>query len=663
MRRLTKEQLLRFDGRPLFPERIASTVGFKLSELEAQLYKEVTEYVSKEFDRAACLETGRKGTGGFALTTLQRRLASSPEAIYQSLKRRHERLEARLQEMRLLGRVSAGSDLPALTDDDLDDLEDAPENEVEQLEEQVVDKATAARTIAELEAEILILRRLEALALKVRYSGTDRKWEELSALLQGNAEMFDSGGHRRKLVIFTEHRDTLNYLAERLRNLIGSDNAVVIIHGGIGREERTKVQELFKQDKDVLVLLATDAAGEGINLQRAHLMVNYDLPWNPNRLEQRFGRIHRIGQTEVCHLWNLVAEETREGDVYKLLLVKLEQEREALGGGVFDILGKLFREERLRDLLIEAIRYGDRPDVRSRLEKRVDNITDRDTCRQLLDEHALSRDSMDASEVQRIREDMERAAARRLHPPFIQAYFLEAFRRLGGTIYEREPACFEVTHTPALVRQRDRLIGTGAPVAHRYERITFEKSHQNLPGKPPATFIFPGHPLLDATTDLMLEQNRDLLKRGAILVDSLDESETPRVLFYLQHVIQDGHEDRSGNRRVISNCLQFVELNATGGVRDGGPAPFLDYHPATSTERAELESVVKSQNWLREDLESRALLYAVEHLVPPHLNGIRSRKEQYVKQARKAVYERLTKEIVHWDNQSIRLQEQEMAFL
>ena len=180
---------------------------------------------------------------------------------------------------------------------------------MERVEEELVDQATAARTVAELRVEIGMLQRLEALALEVRRSGTDRKWEELSRLLQNQTEMFDSSGSRRKLVIFTEHRDTLKYLADRIRTLLGRPEAVVIIHGGLGREERTKAQESFTQDKEVQVLVATDAAGEGINLQRAHLMINYDLPWNPNRLEQRFGRIHRIGQTEVCHLWNLVAQE------------------------------------------------------------------------------------------------------------------------------------------------------------------------------------------------------------------------------------------------------------------------------------------------------------------------------------------------------------------
>src|SRR6266481_5173107 len=300
MRRMVKEKLLKFDATPLFPERLAYTVPYKLSDAEAQLYKAVTDYVRDEFNRAEALENDKRaGTVGFALTILQRRLASSPEAIYQSLRRRRERLEKRLREEQLLKRgaeahVELAHNLPALTTDDLEDLDDAPDAEVEDLEEQVVDQASAARTIRELEAEIAILARLEALAQRVRLSGTDRKWEELAALLQDNAEMFESSGARRKLVIFTEHRDTLNYLTERIRTLLGRPEAVVNIHGGIGREERRNAQEQFLNDPEALVLVATDAAGEGINLQRAHLMVNYDLPWNPNRLEQRFGRIHRI---------------------------------------------------------------------------------------------------------------------------------------------------------------------------------------------------------------------------------------------------------------------------------------------------------------------------------------------------------------------------------
>lgn len=245
MRRLVKEDLLKFDGKPLFPERKAFTVGYNLSDLESVLYKRVTEYVREEFNRADALENdGRKGTIGFALTILQRRLASSPEAIYQSLRRRRERLQKRLREEELLKRGhSAGIEFSQVLDpEDLDDdLDDIPGEERETTEEEVVDQATAARTITELQAEIALLEELEQLALRVRRSGTDKKWEELSKLLQNEAELFDVQGHRRKLVIFTEHRDTLNYLAEWIRTLLGRPEAVAIIWDH--RAEELKLQE------------------------------------------------------------------------------------------------------------------------------------------------------------------------------------------------------------------------------------------------------------------------------------------------------------------------------------------------------------------------------------------------------------------------------------
>jgi 5S rRNA maturation endonuclease (ribonuclease M5) len=667
MRRLVKEQLLKFDGKPLFPDRLAYTVSYKLSDQEVALYKGVTDYVREEFNRADALENdGRKGTVGFALTILQRRLASSPEAIYRSLLRRRERLERRLREESLLRRGAALSDeafksVPTLTDEDLDDLDDSPESELESTEETVVDQATAAKTIAELQAEIAILHQLEAVALKVRRSGADRKWEELSSLLQNQAEMFDTQGHRRKMVIFTEHRDTLNYLAERLRSLLGKPEAVVTIHGGMGREERARAQEGFRQDKDVLILVATDAAGEGINLQRAHLMVNYDLPWNPNRIEQRFGRIHRIGQTEVCHLWNLLAEETREGDVYKHLLEKIEEQRKALGGGVFDILGQIFREQRLRDLLIEAIRFGDRPDVRARLYQTVDNLTDRTRCQELLEQRALAKDSMDVSEVRRIREDMERAEARRLQPFFIESFFLEAFRSLGGSIREREPRRYEITYVPALIRHRDRLIGTGDPVLAKYERITFEKKLRTALGQPPAEFVSPGHPLLGSAIDLILERNRDLLKRGAVLIDSDDEGESIRALFYLEHSIQDARLDRSGNRRVISKQLQFVEIDPDGSTSSAGYAPYLDYRPSTPDDSVVLAPLLEREAWLKTDLESRVISHAIGTLVPQHLSEVRRRREELILLTMAAVKDRLTKEIAYWDHRANQLKDQELA--
>lgn len=663
IRRLVKEDLLKFNGKPLFPERRAHTVQYQLSELESVLYQQVTDYVREEFNRAeALINDGRKGTVGFALTILQRRLASSPEAIYQSLKRRRERLQRRLQEEEVRKRgMSAELDFGTTInpEDWDDDFEDYSSQERENTEEEVVDQASAAQTIVELQAEIDQLSELENLALRVKQSGKDRKWEELSKLLQDRAEMFDAGGYRRKLVIFTEHRDTLNYLTQRIGTLLGRPEATVTIHGGMGREERKKAEEAFKQDVNVDVLIATDAAGEGINLQRAHLMVNYDLPWNPNRLEQRFGRIHRIGQTEVCHLWNLVAEETREGDVYLKLLQKLEVEQTALGGKIFDVLGKAIAGKELRELLIEAIRYGDRADVKAKLNQAVTERVERERLQALLEERALARDSMDATKIQKIRESMERAEARKVQPYFIASFFLEAFQRLGGTIRQRESRRYEITHVPAVIRNRDQIIGMGSAIMRRYERICFQKELISVSGKPLAEFVCPGHPLLNATIDLILERHRDLLRQGAILIDENDFSETVRALVYLEHSIQDARPANDGGRRVVSRRMQYVEIDSEGKAQNAGYAPYLDYRPLTEEEQPLVESLVEGLA-LRDEIEKQASSYAISNLVPQHLKEVRDRKEELIEKTRRAVQDRLTKEINYWDQRAadLRLQEQ-----
>ncbi len=667
MRRMVKENLYRFDGTRLFPERCAYTVTYKLSDLEADLYARVTQYVREEFNRAEALEDGkRKGTVGFALTILQRRLASSPEAIYQSLRRRRERLEKRLREEELcqrgqVARLAMGSEFPMVSEEELEDLEDAPSGELEDLEEAIVDQATAARTIEELKAEIATLSQLEKLAQRVRLSGRDKKWEELSQLLQENPHMFDPKGLRRKLIVFTEHRDTLNYLDRRIRSLLGRPEAVVVIHGGMGREERKKAEAAFLHDPHVQILVATDAAGEGVNLQRAHLMVNYDLPWNPNRIEQRFGRIHRIGQTEVCHLWNLVAEETREGDVYLTLLRKLEVEREALGGAVFDVLGKAVSGKALRELLIEAIRYGERPEVRALLTQKVESALDRKHLQELLEERSLARDVMDTSRVMEIRREMERAQARRLQPHFIETFFLEAFRSLGGTIVEREPSRYEIRHVPSLIRRRDRQIGRGESVLPRYERICFEKEKVHVPGKPLAAFVCPGHPLMDAVIDLILERDRHLLKKGAFFVDEDDPGEQIRALFYLEHAIKSGRKDVTGVQRIVSQRLQFVEADASGRFQRAGTAPYLDLRPLDEEERHLLEGHMETQRWLERDLESEAVSYAIRTLVPEHFREVQTRTEQRIQKTAAAVKERLTKEITYWDHRAEELRLQEAA--
>lgn len=667
MRRLVKEDLLRFNGSKLFPERKSYTAQYELSADEAHLYSEVTEYVRTEMNRAERFgdkEAARKVNVGFALMTLQRRLASSPEAIFRSIQRRHERLEARLRDEKLVLRgKEAGGSLstdggPQLDEEDIDELYDeAPQDEREEVEQKVVDHATAARTIEELQAEIVTLKDLEQLAKRVHSSGEDTKWQELSRILD-DPLMVDERGHRRKLVVFTEFKDTLMYLARRIRTRLGRPEAVVEIHGAVTRQDRRRVVEAFMNDPAVLVLVANDAAGEGVNLQRAHLMVNYDLPWNPNRLEQRFGRIHRIGQREVCHLWNLVAKETREGDVYIRLLTKLEAERDALGGKVFDVLGQLFDAKPLRELLMEAIRYGSDPARKAELLRQTDGAVDRQHILAVMERRALVRNEMDLSKVMAIREDMERAYARRLQPHFVQSFFAEAFKRLGGTMHRREEGRFEITHVPVKIRERDRLVGTGAPVQTRYERVTFDKKY--VDEQPRAYLVCPGSSLLEATISCTLDEHVDVLKRGAVLVDEADDGTTPRLLFTLEHSVQDGRKGRHGTFNVVSQRLEFVEATPDGVFRHSGTAPYLDYRATSEAERTALAGEIETA-WLKQEWEARVMGFAIQNIAPRHLEEVKRHRLPFIAKVEAEVKARLMKEVRFWDARAEELRAKERA--
>lgn len=687
MRRMVKERLLKFDGKPLFPERIAHTVPYSLSDQEADLYKAVTNYVREEFNRAEAILNAKSSSAiGFALTILQRRLASSPAAIHSSLSRRRDRLQNRLVDLQAIAR-GEGRQAPRIAQsvelgpDDMEDLEEVPEQEAEDIQDRLLYAATAAKSIPELKAEIETLGRLESLAHEVLRSRNDTKWQELASLVEKvlivghgidrNVDSAKPNGatpdlgptETRKVVIFTEHRDTLAYLTDRIRTLIGRESAVVVIDGSVGRDQRLAVQEAFRNDPEVQILLATDAAGEGINLQRAHLMVNYDLPWNPNRLEQRFGRIHRIGQTEVCHLWNLVAKDTREGDVYARLLDKLELARQALGGQVFDVLGKLeFLGKPLRDLLVEAIRYGERPEVRARLTTALEDALDVDQLTDLLEERQIAVHTMDSTRLRRIREDMERAEAKRLQPHYIESFFLEGFKRLGGTARMREKRRYQITHVPARIRNRHLATGTGEPIVSRYERIAFEKARLALPSRPRASFVCPGHPLLEAVVDLTLDQYRDLLKRGSTLVDDGDLGMNPRVLFFVEHALRDGSITASGDRRVISKRVLYVEIESNGQMNQLRHAPYLDYRPLGEDDPSVEQILAHAESaWIERNLEQEAHAHAVTHAVPEHLAEVKKARLELIDKTEEAVRKRLTKEINYWDRRADELKEAEQA--
>lgn len=653
MRRMIKEELVKFDGRPLFPERRAYTVNYVLSALENGLYWAVTGYVKKEMAKTQEMEGRRKGAIGLALTSLQRRLASSPEAIFQSLRRRRERLEKRLEELRALGLWAIPEQGYEEIPEDDDEL---PPDEQEQIEEELMDDVTAARTIAELETEISVLKGLEKQARGLVDSGQDRKWDELSKILQGDSQMRDASGRQKKLIIFSEHKDTVHYLQRKISGVLGNPKAVIVIHGGLGRDDRLDLQTRFWTDPEVRILVATDAAGEGVNLQVANLMVNYDLPWNPNRLEQRFGRIHRIGQVEVCHLWNLVARETREGEVYHRLLKKLETESQALQGRVFDILGEVFEEESLKSLLIKAIQYGDLPEVREALMRKVDEAMDPARIKELLDRNALAKETMSMERLFEVKEEMEKAEARRLQPRFVKAFFMKAFKTLGGSVYPRESGRFEITHVPAILREKPSLSpssqkGLVEPIQLKYSRICFEKDAikpLDKPGLEMAKLMHPGHTLMRAVTGTLLEQNANLLRQGTVLVDPVDDGEDPWMLFLLTH------EVKSGDGSTLSKRLQFVRVDSDGNSTFAGWAPHLDLEPLPEEKRIFLKDLIEaSRN--RPELEQKAAATAAGDLAEEHYREVSERRIAYVDKVHAAVHERLSKEIAFWQNDYVEL--------
>lgn len=706
MRRLVKENLRTFEGTRLFPRRYAHSLNFELSEPEAELYEAVTAYVRNGMNRADRIASDgdrRQGTIiGFALAGLQRRLASSPAAIHRSLCRRRDRLTEQAAELRRLaasGRPVAVVDLPKgvrlgdfedfdFDDYDFDDYDDA---EREKLEHCVIDAATTAQSAEEREIEVQELEELVKLADGVRSSGVDTKWVKLRGLLRSQYfasttphepadttstpshepadTTSDCAGHpqaTRKLIVFSEHRDTLEYVADRIASELGRAEAVVRIHGGISRHERRFIQDRFRTDPTVRVLVATDAAGEGVNLQVANMMVNYDLPWNPNRIEQRFGRIHRIGQRRPCHLWNLIAHRTREGQVFKRLFAKIKQQQTVYGDQVYDVLGDSLINTSLRDLLVKAIVADADPGHAVWMDEIMETDIG-DQMRDVLEQRALVDGLTDPAVNDKIRRDMEIAQARKLQPWFVESFFTEVLKMYGGRIVGREQGRFEVTRIPASVRSHaDSVLG---PVHDRYERVTFNKASVQ-PAIPPggdpdapaavrAELIAPGTPLLDVATAKVLADHGDTLRRGAILVDQSDRSTDPRLLVYLDHTITHGLQE-SGNRRVVSRRFQYVEIDRHGNARDPGNEPYLDYAPLSEDQQHLLEGNL-DLDWVDHAAEDTARAWGIDNLAGPHFDEVNSITSARVEKVRTAVRKRLESEIRYWDLRTEELKTKEIA--
>lgn len=662
MRRMVKEELLTFEGKRLFPERFAYTVKYQLSEPEKNLYAAVTDYVRDQMNLADRLsgDNRRRTAVGFALTTLQRRLASSPAAIHRSLERRLKRLQSELEESRAMKSRLVSEEIAV--PEDIEDIEDLTDAERELLEDQAISGATAAASAEELEFEISILIRLVERSSKVRNSPTYAKWGALRDTLDDDDEMRDSTGARRKVIIFTEHKDTLDDLVVRLTNLLGRDDSVVTIHGGTKRTDRKKAKETFEQDEKCIFLVATDAAGEGINLHKnAHLLINYDLPWNPNRIEQRFGRVHRIGQPNVCHMWSLVAAGTREGDVYTRLLEKLEEQRKALGGRVYDVLGQVFEGNSLRDLMIDAIRKGDSPDMQQYLSEVVDARVG-DGIPDLLNAEQLVPSVMATADIDEVRKQMERAEAARLQPHHVEAFFFRAFTSLGAALRPREKHRFEIRHVPSAIKEHDRVTGQGVPIVDKYHRVTFDPKYVRVLGNNHvATLLHPGHPLMAATMGLISDRYHETLRHGAIVVDRADDAIEPYIVCLLEHDVTDGRTGRDGQPLVISRRAQYARVDPDGTITALTQSPIPNLDAATEVE-VELAKSILEQDWCNAgDLDTRVIRYASTTVAREHVGTVTARTEARVEKTARLVRDRLQREINYWDRRAFDLREQERS--
>ncbi|WP_225838804.1 helicase-related protein [Streptomyces sp. NK08204] len=557
--RTTKEQMVDLRGRALFRPRTAHTITYALEGSEWELYKRVSRFITQGLTeiRRERADSGRASVSGFALTTMQRRLASSVRAITRTLRRRVERLERELDQP---SGHYAGIGAPEF---DRDANGDRPENERWALEEQALDQVALFRTPEEVEAELELLRPLLAQAEETELQGGEVKLGELWKILDTYGVGDDAS---KKLLIFTEHKDTLDFLVDELSSRFD----VTAIHGGLRPADRVQAERDFREHAQIMV--ATEAAGEGINLQFCHLMVNYDIPWNPNRLEQRMGRVHRIGQTEDVHIFNLVAANTKEGHVLGTVLGKIETMRknEALGDQVFDVIGEILAGYRLPELL-ESV------------------ISDERTPEEALNEFGAQEGEFDERLIERMRELSEKALAtghidwrlhrrattraeeRRLPPEHLKRFFLDAVDHLQGRAEERlDRASIRVSRTPDILIARDRDRGTMRQLQPAYERITFDKTvavqrlaQDSELGAPRPELCGPGHPLFEALLDHVIEQTGENLSRGAVFHDPALSA--PALLHILQGEVVDGH--RTTVHRSMASIIESEgEFRPVGGA-------------------------------------------------------------------------------------------------
>ncbi|HUX76947.1 MAG TPA: helicase-related protein [Anaerolineae bacterium] len=556
--RRVKEDMKDFEGKPLFLPRYVETITFDLgreSVPEKDLYNALSRYVKVQYNRA--LTRDRRRNVAFALVILQRRLASSTYALYRSLERRKKRLEDILQEAQKgaqeLHRPGAGSL-------DFDAVEDLSEEE-RWRQEEIWETLSVAENRQELEREIQIVETLIQQARAIIQGGEEVKLRHFREALDDLNRQHPGA----KILVFTEARDTLEYLEKRIREW---GYSICTIHGGMRLEERVQAEGIFKNEAQVMV--ATEAAGEGINLQFCNLMINYDIPWNPNRLEQRMGRVHRYGQTKEVFVFNLVAGDTREGQVLVRLFAKLQEIRNALGNDkVFDVLGEVLYGKNLAQLLLEAAASARSMDeILAELDVEVDDeyiARVKENLGESLATHYI--------DYTRIQEMADRAREHRLIPEYTQAFFQKAMEAAGGDgakVRDRGGGFLAVDAIPFEVRriaQEDDFKKRHGSLQHRYPMVSFDKEIARWHAR--AEFVSFGHPLFEALLAWVERELTGALSRGAVFTDP--DGRMDGVLLFYEGNVQDGLGQVAGRRLFAL----YADL-ATGETHPANPALLWD---------------------------------------------------------------------------------------
>jgi len=553
--RRTKEAMVYFperrpDGtwvaKKIFTKRIPHTVDFQIEGPEFDLYREITRFVKRQSAKAAAQgDDPRARAVAFLMSLYQRRLASSTYAMRHSLENRARRLEEGLKRAQEITRL-APPDLP-----DPDEIEEMEESERERLEE-LLQTITLTGNAEQVREEIAELRQLAKKTRVVEESDSEAKLSKLRDLLYKEG-FFDNP--EKRLLIFTEFKDTLNYLLDNLKSW---GFKVGCIHGGMrpgSRDEpRTRLftEQQFREGA-IQVLVATEAAGEGINLQVCNILFNYDIPWNPNRLEQRMGRIHRYGQTKDCLIFNFVATNTIEGRVLQRLLEKLQEIRDALDDdAVFNVVGEILPAAHVERVLRDyyAGKLGD-ADLEERLLKNVDEQRFKAICQNALEGLATKQLNLEM-----LVERRARAKERRVIPETIARFIREAadYIPLKLKLLNNLPHAFEPGKTPTVLRRYERDPDWKLPaLANKYPRCSTDRDtaeRKNL------EWVTPGHPLFEAIRRHTLQSSQETFSKGACFY-SLQHEQPARIDVYRARVVD-------GLGHTIHEHLFAVDLSENG---------------------------------------------------------------------------------------------------